>query len=107
MLYSKEELIEMYNQIISSNTNISSLTESEFKDLGYKVFHLIWCINETLEKRKFPHDTYISLFNIKDVAIHLMQYPDRLTGDKDKYFKELQFNFNEYHKDILLFLNRT
>lgn len=108
MPFTKDELIGLYDKIINGNTNVSSMNVDELNEFGGRLFHLIYTIDYTIKETntKNADNTFIHLHFIKNVVIHLRDYPQMLTGNKEVYLRNLHYDFNQYHKDILYFLNK-
>lgn len=102
------ESLERYETLITQNPDIRLLSNESLVDLGSDIFCLIVSIDRFIKENNISisSTTFIQLYDIKDVSIHLMDFPEKLFGNKEDYLNKLQIKYRRHQNDVSLFLNR-
>lgn len=105
MTYTKQELIEWYNKILSNNKNIRTYSDDAFNLLGHDILNLANAVDFALQEQDENTNNHSKLYHIRKTGDRMYDASKTKKSEKAEYNKESEFLFGYYFKDIRNLIN--
>lgn len=105
MTYTKQELLNWYDKILSSAKNIRHMPDDKQNALGYDILNLANAVDFAIQEQDETADNHSKLYHIRNTADRMYDASNTKKSEKEAYNKETEFLFGYYFKTIRNLIN--